>query len=644
MFAGLYSFLILINTYISDGWRYNLKYRGKKIVCLFFLIFSFISVTVCKESSAQMVAGYPKKFHFRGLVDLQYRNYSFENSSYGTNYKNEYSHFQQYYNLNLDGYIYHPRLIVFNSSIYFSYLKPISVSTNANKIASKDLTYDVFLTFLPYRPVSLELFGTREHIAYEASNFTLPDRTINHYGARLKIKLEKREALKYIRFSYEHWDYIYEGISKENKTDTYSLVIRGFLSKIRTQYSLSYSIANYSSPFDSLDSKFLNVFTETGLTKIGTILFTTFSREDSKYSSGDYLKQSVFNLDLSFPQGTRYYHGYMYTFNTSERLYKGSLLAGTDDRLDETSYHLIKGSWGYRFSERLMGSLSLDYGKRKINDKSGNVTGLSTGLSYSRTIAGFNYQSSYRFITRKDDFRDDFKEHSFNLNITRQIRFGTLYMHYYLIKSDSKSDVFENNTEDFLGEEEQDIVIGERTTDSLSHNILLGMRGRGYGNIFARAIWTIEGSYYTVKSDIKRPAHNNGDGFMGFSEFEHITKKRNQYSLYGQIFLPFRDNINIYSRAAYSFGEIDSINRSSLIIDARLTYVIYRNITFGGLWRGRWDKIQGSPNRRTFDYEAKLDYRRGMLLLSLEFYLTQTKQSEITNLSRRIFITLKRYL
>jgi len=642
MLTGLYLFLFRIIAYISNGWRYNLKDRGKKIVCLFFLIFLFISVTVCTESSAQMVAGYPKKFHFSGLVDLQYRDYSFENSSNGTNYKNEYSHFQQYYNLNLDGYIYHPRLIVFNSSIYFSYLKPISVSTNANKIESKDLTYDVFLTVLPYRPVSLELFGTREHISYEASNFTLPDRTINHYGARLKIKLENREALKYIRFSYEHWDYIYEGISDKNKTDAYSLVIRGFLSKIRTQYSLSYSVSNSSSPFDSLDSKFLNVFTETGLTKNGTILFTTFSHEDSKYSSGDYSKESVFNADLNFPQGTRYYHGYMYTFDTSERLYKGSLSAGTKDRLDETSYHLIKGSWGYRFTERLMGSLSLDYGKRKINNESGNVTGISTGLSYSRTIAGFNYQSSYRFVARKDDFRDDFKEHSFNLGITRQIRFGTVYMHYYVIKSDSKSDVLGNNTEDFL--EDENIVIGERTTDSLSHNILLGMRGRGYGNIFARAIWTIEGSYSTVKSDITRPVRTFEDEFTEITTFEDISRKRKQYSFYGQIFLPFRNNINIYSRGTYSFGETDSINRSSLIIDARLTYVIYRNITFDGLWRGRWDKIKGTPDRRTFDYQAKLDYRRGMLHLSLEFYLTQVEQNDITNLSRRIFLTLKRYL
>jgi len=648
-----------------------LKDSGKKIAFLFFLIFFFLSVALCTESSAQMVAGYPKKFHFSGLAQLQYKSYSFETSFNGSSYKNDYSHFEQHYNLNLGGYIYHPRLIVFNSSIYFTYLK----SLTGVDMKGNDLTYNVFTTVLPYRPVSLELFGTREHSSFEAATSALPDRTINHYGARLKIKLEKREALKYIRLSYEHWDYITEGISEKNKTDAYSLVIRGFLSKIRTRYSLSYSISNYSSPSDRLDSKFFNLFTETGLTKKRTVLFMTFSHADSKYSGGNYTKESNFSANLSFPPGIRYYHDYMYLYNTLEQFYKGSLFAGTEDTLNESTNHLIKGSWGYRFTEKLMGSLSLDYGKRKINTESGKLTGISTGLSYSRTIAGLNFQSSYRFILKKDELRDDFNEHSLNVGLTRQVRFGTAYMHYYLIKSNSKSKVFEQNDETFLGEENDKIVLGERTTDTLSHVILLGIRGRGYGKVLGRAIWTIEGTYYTVESKIKKPIRSTGECIIdeftgecideGFADdeciidentgeciddgssgtaYEEITRKRKQYSIYGQFFLPVRNSINLYSRARYSWGEIDSINRSSLIIDARLTYVIYRNITLTGLWRGRWDKIKGTPDRRTFDYEAELDYRRGRLLLSLEFYLTQTKQNNITNLSRRIFLTLKRYL
>ena len=162
-----------------------------------------------------MVTGYPKKFHFSGLVQLQYRSYSFETSFNGRSYNSSYSQLEQHYNLNLDGYVYHPRLIVFTSSIYFNYLKSLS----GVDMTGKDLGYNLFATVLPYRPVSLELFAAREHFSFEAATSILPDRTMNHYGAHLKIKLEKREALKYVRLSYEHWDYITEGISDNNKND-----------------------------------------------------------------------------------------------------------------------------------------------------------------------------------------------------------------------------------------------------------------------------------------------------------------------------------------------------------------------------------------------------------------------------------------
>jgi hypothetical protein len=586
-----------------------------------------------------MAAGYPQRFRFNGLIQLQYRTYSFETSANGNTYKNDYSLLEQHYNLNLAGYLYHPRLIVFNSSIYFTHLKSLS----GVDISGKDLTYNFFVTALPYRPVSLELFASREHFSFEAANTAFPDRTVNNYGARLKIKLEKSVVIKYIRLSYEHWDYITDGLSEKTTTDSYSFLIRGLLSMIRTRYSLSYSSTNYSAPIDSLDSKYFNAFTETSLTKKGTALFTSFSYSDSQYSSGDYIKESIFHANLDLPPGKRFFHDYSYLFNSSEHLYKGSESAGTSDTLNKYSSHMIKGSWGYRFTDRLMGSLALDYGKRKINQYRGDVTGMSSDLSYSRTIAGINLQSSYRFIMRRDDLRDDFNEHSVNIGLTRQVRLGTAYLHYYLIKSDSKSKVFEASEDDFLAEEDDRIVLGERTNDSLSHTIVLGIRGRGFGNILRRAIWTVEGSYFTVKSDIKRPIRTTEDEFTE-TTFEHITIKRKQYSIYGQIFMPVRNTINLYSRAIYTLGEIDSINRSSLIIDARLTYILYRNFTFTGLWRGRWDKIKGTPDRRTFDYEAELDYTRGKLLLSLEFYLTNIEQNNITNLSRRIFLTLKRYL
>jgi hypothetical protein len=317
---------------------------------------------------------------------------------------------------------------------------------------------------------------------------------------------------------------------------------------------------------------------------------------------------------------------------------------------------LLSGAWGYRFSERLIWSLSLDYGKRKIKDEvqdafetisfeeTGDVNGLSTSLTYRRPLAGFNFESSYRFTVRKDDLRDELTEHWVNLNLrTRKFRLGTAYLTYTFIKSDTKSKVFEE-TEDFAFEPER-VEIGERTSDSMIHTLLLGIRGRGLGKYLRRAMWTVEASYYNVHSDIKRPIRTfEEDEEISTIVFENITRKTQQYSMYAQMILPIRSAINLNTRATYTWGKSDSISRSSTILHARLNYLLYRNLTFAGLWRARWDKIDNNPDRRTFDYEAVLEYRRAKFIATLEVYLTSAKEEDVNSFSRRIFLSLKRFI
>lgn len=614
--------------------------RKKKIVFLFFIIFFLSLMFLSAESSAQMTIGYPKKFRLTGLIELQYKNYAFETSTDRASHESGYSDIRQRLRLNLEGYVYHPRLIVFRSSVDFSYFKSLTGADTKGR----DLGYDLFVTALPYRPVSLDLFASRDHYFFEARTQALPDRTVNHYGARLRINLEKLKPIRLIRLRYEHWDYITEGISEDTKTNSYSLSISGLLSKIKTTYTLTSSLNKLSSPISDIDSKYFNSFTVTGLTKKGTKLITSFFYADIRHSTDDYIKELTFGADLDFPPVKRFYHDYRYVFDTTEQFYKGSESAGTMDKLTESSYHVLTGSWGYRITDRLMSSLALNYGKRRVGDDKGSLTGLSTSLTYRRPFAAYNFESAYRFILRRDDFRDDSNEHRFNIGLrTRRFKLGTAYLTYTLIKTDSESKVFERNEEDFFGEEEEKILIGKRETDTLAHTVLMGLRGRGFGNALRRAIWTVEGSYFNVKSDIKRPIREDEDEFSE-TEIEHITRKTHQYSFYGQIILPIRSTINFNSRATYTFGETDSVSRQSLIMHTRLNYRIYRNLTFSGLWRGRWDKIESRPDRRIFDYEAVFDYRRGKTIFTLEFYLTSTEEAKINFWSRRIFLTLKRYI
>lgn len=610
-------------------------------IAVHLLVLFFSLLLVPDQSSAQMTSGFPRKFRLTGFVELQYRNYWHETSSSRSTNDDTYSNFKERIRLHADGFIYHPRLIVYSAAVDFSHQK----SLTGVDIKGKDLSYSLLVTALPYRPISLDLFASRDHYSFEAKTQALPDRTVTHYGAKMRFNIEKVQPLRLIRLRYEHWGYATENISEDTVTDTYSISVHGLLSKLKTVYTVTSTLTNFTSPVLDIDTKFFSAYTDTNLTKKGVKLINSFFYSDFQYSIGDYTKDLNYSADLDFPPGERYYHDYRFVFNQTEQFYKGSEASGTRDRLSELSYQIITGSWGYRFSDRLIGSLFLDYGKRKVDSEKGEVTGISTSLAYRRPLGAFNTESSYRFILKKDELRNDFTEHYITINLkTRRFSLGTGYFTYTFIKSDSESKVFEESDEFYFDEEAEKVEIGKRTTKTLSHSVVLGLRGRGFGKMLRRAIWTVENSYFNTTSDIKRPIRTT-DEFGGTEiTFEDITRKTHQYSIYGQIVVPIRTTMNINSRATYAIGETDSFSRQSFVMHTRINYRLQRNLTFAGLVRGRWEKIENSPNRTIIDYEASLDYRRGKLHCLLEFFLSTTKQKDLTFWSRRIFLTIRRYI
>jgi len=586
-----------------------------------------------------MTAGYPKKFRLTGYAELQYNNNYFEYSTSRSSHDYSHSNFKQSLRLNFQGYIYHPRLLVYRVLLNLSYFK----SLTGVDINGKDFGYAFLVTALPYRPISADLFASRDYYHFIAKTQALPDRTVTNYGARLKIFFKKLKLTRLIRLRYEHWDIDTENISENTKTDTYALSIIGSLNTIRTNYTLTSTLNSFSSPMGDIDSKYLTAFTDTAITRKGLKLITSFFYSDFQYSNDDYTKELSFNTNLDFPNGERFFHNYQYLFNKTEQFYKGSLISGTTDKLTELSHNMITGSWGFRVTDRLMTSLVLNYGNRKIDNNKGDIVGLSTNLSYRRPFAGFNTESSYRFILKKDELRYDLYDHYISINLkTKRFKPGTAYFTYTFIKSYLENKIFAEE-ESFFGEDVKPYEIGKSTMNSMSHSLVLGLRGRGLGTLLRRAIWTIESSYYNIKADIKRPLQRLDE--FGDSErtFEEITRKTYQYSLYGQILFPIRTTMDFNSRASYAFGETDSVSRESFIMHARLNYRLRKNILFSGLIRGRWNRIQNNPDQRVIDYEASVEYFRGQLRCRLEVYLSLSDQADVTAWSRRIFLTVRRY-
>ena len=88
------------------------------------------------------------------------------------------------------------------------------------------------------------------------------------------------------------------------------------------------------------------------------------------------------------------------------------------EKLVKGSYKIYSGSWGYRITDRLMSSLSLDYGKRKI-DGGLRIAERSERYSFVQEdpLPDSTLESAYRFIMREDELREDSKEHWISINL-----------------------------------------------------------------------------------------------------------------------------------------------------------------------------------------------------------------------------------
>jgi len=147
---------------------------------------------------------YLKKFRLTGLVELSYRDYSVSSTYRGRKSESGLSSFEQRYKLGLQGYVYHPKLVTFSTSVTFRKEKTDFDSGGGERDA-KDINYNFSATFLATRPVSMDVYGSRTDSTIEG---VAPyDITSNYYGTRLYFRHRKYPS---VRLEYNHWDYTIE--------------------------------------------------------------------------------------------------------------------------------------------------------------------------------------------------------------------------------------------------------------------------------------------------------------------------------------------------------------------------------------------------------------------------------------------------
>ncbi len=339
-----------------------------------------------------MLVEYPKKFSFTGVVELTYTDYFSSFPSTGSNNEYHTSFFQQVYSLGARGFIYHPRLAVFDVSIHYRDERQLA-NVNGAKVNSHSLGYDLRSTFLPYRPISLTVYaGNIDYKIEPVGNFINPlwavnqDINYNYYGASLKINKPPLPFMR-IEFNHEEQGLFNPGnIPGKIRSDEYLLDFRGNLRLWNTVYLGTLQYVDFSSPSVSYHSRLIR------LLATSTIRSGLYMQNSFNYSDIDFSKLLSFSSQLNIDKGQLFKQFYYYNFLQSEESFTGLQSQEISGQTQKETINSIIGSWIYRFVSGPATSLSLNYGRRKesnLIDESANFYGIGLSVSYARSFSGF---------------------------------------------------------------------------------------------------------------------------------------------------------------------------------------------------------------------------------------------------------------
>jgi hypothetical protein len=567
------------------------------------------------EAAAQMTTEYPTRFSLSGVVELSYTDYYYKLPSVRANSEYHMSFIHQTYGLGASGYILHPRLAVFNVDVSYNDDRQLA-AVRGLKTNGHDLGYNLELTLLPYRPLSLTIYAGNTSETINEAPFGAQDRTTKYYGARLKIM---KPFLPFMRLEYTHREdgqFGWGGLPTPIKTDEYTLDFRGNLNFLHTVYT---GIVQYVD-FSGGDIKYkttnvqLNVYS---ILKEGISLQNSFN-----YSQIAFSKLLGFSSQLGINHSQTFNQYYGYNFYRSENILEGVPSQGIPGGTNKETINYITGSWTYRFVNGPSSSLSLNYGTRNESDggtsQHAKFYGISFSLSYAKSFLGTNFNPDYRLIIRKDDLKGNLMENDIELNlVTRNLKWGILYSNYSLTvlhEKDISMPVLQNQVFDTGATFETHAT----EIDNIIHAFRTGIRGRGIGTKLSRAQWNLEAEVFYSNATIVRQIPESEETFdTSTAKTETIKQNINRYSLLGNVSYPI-GWAAIFFNSGYSIGQSNSRSLKRFFYEERISYPVFRNFRLFVKWQQLWDKIADSPTQRVDEYSISAEYRVGQTTISAD--------------------------
>ena len=585
---------------------------------------------------------YMKRFRFTGLVELTYRDYSVSSTYRGRKSESGWTSFEQRYKLGLQGYVYHPKLMNFKTSVTFR--KEKADRESGGNYDQKDINYDFSASFLATRPVSLDVYGLKTDTTIERVTTSPYDITSNSYGARLSFSRRKYPS---VMLEYNHWDYTIErqkgfrvmdedffddedegGLIVEKKrvkektsSDRFSLKLKGYLKSINTHYNITGYLSDYESPFRKYKGKHLTANTYTVIKK-ENLVSTHFN-----YTDIDIFKLTRFATNARLSPIGRLHHSYGYEYLTSS----------TDrERIDS---HTVSNYLRYTFSKLIHGTARFRYTFGKRDGVSEDSYDISTGLHYGRFLGDFDFTSYYKFNLSKHERYGEyyFMENFLGVGLsTRKFVWGKIYSNY-----DITSRKYDFNSS-FNKPEDSDRL--QEKANSLEHRIRVGINGRGPG----RAHWGMEAEAIIFDSEL-----NDHRGGFWYGE-ELWADKIRHYTISGDISYPVGRKGVATVRAGYTTGTTNSEPVEKYYYEGRLNYRLFKNLNLLAWWREEWRNKgwwAGTPTvesrRRDFgwkvrEHQIELYYLLYKTTLSLEYNVFWSEEGPLTTEYKRLYVKLSR--
>jgi len=313
------------------------------------------------------------------------------------NYQSERSEFRERLSVESNGWIYHPAFCEYDFDVRPEWTQ--RTEDNGTEKGSKNAFlqgYFLRTTFLPYKPYSLTLFGSKDNIPSSSAFSQVSDTNIDSYGANLNFSYSLLPtSLTYIHRRLDQTGFY----NSQDESDRWQLRSNHRKGNSNTQLNAEYEERMYISGGFPSDINSLN-----------SSIANTYNLEDRKISFRSYLSQrlrdqnSVKNSATQFLENINWDHrenlesNYVFLYNRNT----------SGDIFNETKN--IGAGLSHRLYENLTTNLSGDIFKKDFTGGNENSYIGDLYFNYLRPIPwgnlglnmGFNYR--HRSSTFDEDF------------------------------------------------------------------------------------------------------------------------------------------------------------------------------------------------------------------------------------------------